>query len=110
MRYPSREAPGCSQAIASGGEDRVVRVWLVDGEEVIKSSHIEFKGHKGEITALAANAVVVCSGSRDGTVRVWTTRALPSEGPCLAILGPRAGRSHRLHASPIASVCFVGAP
>jgi len=57
--------------IASGSQDKTVRLWdVASGNEIRK-----FKGHKDEIASVAfrPDGKVIASGSRDKTVRLWRT-------------------------------------
>ena len=60
--------------MATGGEDRLVKVWDTQGFKFVAS----LKGHEERVTSLAfyptapADAPVLASAARDGTVRVWS--------------------------------------
>jgi hypothetical protein len=62
------------QRIASGGRDRVVRLWDAErGEELVR-----LPGHTNYIFSLAfsPDGVTLASGSGDSTVRLWETAPL----------------------------------
>jgi WD40 repeat protein len=60
--------------IVSGAEDGTVRVWDLDGGELLAT----FTGHEHIVRAVAVtpDGDRIVSGSNDGTVRVWE---LPTE-------------------------------
>jgi RNA polymerase sigma factor (sigma-70 family) len=55
--------------IATGGDDRVVRMWAVDNGHQVR----QFRGHEGGVSSLAftPDGKRILSGGRDGTVRLW---------------------------------------
>lgn len=77
--------------VASGGEDRQVRVW----DPVTGHVHTTLTGHRGAVTGVCAVRVegrdLLASASRDGTVRVWDPRSgrqyLMLEGHYEPVLG-----------------------
>ena len=55
--------------IASGSDDKTVRVWHVETGECIKT----FEGHNGSVNSVcfSSDGKKIASGSGDKTVRVW---------------------------------------
>lgn len=62
------------KVLASGGEDRTVRLWEVESRKELRV----LRGHPDPIYALAwhPDGKRLASGSRDGTVRIWN----PTDG------------------------------
>lgn len=60
------------QAIATGGEDKVVRIWSQPamGEAELVASK-ELKGATGEITAMETGTDLLIAASADGKVHLW---------------------------------------
>lgn len=60
------------RTLASGGEDRAVKVWNLADGRVIHS----FTAHAGPVWGLAfsPNGKLLASGSRDGTIALWDLR------------------------------------
>ena len=87
--------PG-GRLVASGGSDRVVRLWDASSGRAVH----EMSGHEDAVTAVAVGPKHLASASRDGTVRVWALE----DGRCLGTLrgppGPSPGRGARRRASP----------
>ncbi len=80
-------SPG-GRRIASGGQDRTVRVWdVVGGAEVLC-----LRGHEKEVSGVAfsPDGRRLASGSGDGTVRVWDAE---SGAEALCLRGHEAGVS-----------------
>ncbi|SIN79543.1 WD40 repeat [Singulisphaera sp. GP187] len=66
-------------AIVTGGEDKVVRVWpLPTGEKPELVASNELKGATGAITALETGTDLLLAASANGKVRVWK---LPEANP-----------------------------
>lgn len=64
--------------IASGGIDRLIRIWEFSRSLRSLSGVSELRGHQGPVTALAtapANPDHILSGSADGTIRLWDVHA-----------------------------------
>lgn len=64
-----------SSLVASGSQDKIVRIWNVHtGGTNKESSFYTFDGHTDEINSVAfsPNSSVVASGSDDKTVRIWS--------------------------------------
>jgi WD40 repeat protein len=74
--------------VVTSSQEGVIKVWNVTNGEVVQRLH----GHRGPITCLGLDAsaeedggaVGLCSGSEDGTVRLWRTE------PCTEVGGPDA--------------------
>ncbi len=65
------------QFIASGGQDEIIRVWDIRGEQ--PKRHLEIKGHRNSITALAFdNNLQLYSASRDSKIMIWDLQGLYS--------------------------------
>jgi WD40 repeat protein len=80
--------------VASGGFDRVVKLWDVDrGVE-----RAELDGHKGWVAALAfaPDAALLATGSHDQTIRLWDA----ASGRCLAVLKGHTGNVYSVAFSP----------
>ena len=92
--------------LASGGGDRIVRLWDVASGEC----RSRLQGHSGPVLALAASSdgKLLCSGSVDQTIRVWE----PSTGKLLRSLnnhlGSVQGLAFRPSSSYLASVSDDG--
>ncbi|KAL7917050.1 WD40-repeat-containing domain protein [Trichoderma austrokoningii] len=80
-----------SSLIASGSDDKTVRVWRTSTGDCIQ----EVQGHSDCIVSVAfsGDAELLASGSADGTVRLWR----PGTGDCLHIFN---------HTSSLNSVAF----
>ncbi|KAG1364035.1 putative protein JINGUBANG [Cocos nucifera] len=81
----------------SGACDRSVVVWEGGGGHMAATGAL--RGHTRAILSLAATAEFVCSGSADGTVRVWR-RGEDKRYSCLSVLEG--------HGRPIKSLAMVG--
>lgn len=86
----------------------VMATWVCDG--AARPAEL-WEGHRGRVTCLAVApcSAWVVSGSDDGTVRLWRVGAEADPesagGPrCVAVGGPRAGRSHRREAAAVSCV------
>jgi WD40 repeat protein len=70
------------QLIASGGKDKTVRLWSVDGK-LLKT----FRGHTAWVNSLSfssdSRGNILASASDDGTVNIWTldSTLVPGESP-----------------------------
>jgi WD40 repeat protein/tRNA A-37 threonylcarbamoyl transferase component Bud32 len=82
--------------LASGGEDRAIRLWDVGGA---LSARAVITGHVGAVTSLAfsPDGDVLVSGSRDNTVRLWDV-----SGP-----RPRELFVFKGHIGPVLAVAFA---
>ncbi|XP_010928961.1 protein JINGUBANG [Elaeis guineensis] len=81
----------------SGACDRSVVVW--EGGGGLMAATGALRGHTRAILSLAATAELVCSGSADGTVRVWR-RGEDKRYSCLSVLEG--------HGRPVKSLAMVG--
>ena len=79
-----------SDKLASGGHDRMIRVWSQDGELLI-----EIKGHHDSVKSLcwSKDAAYIFSGSMDDTIRKWQL----IDGKEVFVL--------RGHTHPVTSIC-----
>jgi len=76
-------------SLASGGDDGVVRLWILDEDETsIFRKDRDCRGHEGPVTSVsyADAAHLVASASKDGTCRVWSATL----GTCFAKVDVRA--------------------
>ena len=65
-----------SKLLASGAEDRTVRLWDVStGQE-----RVTLKGHAESVTSVAFrfDSQLLASGSEDGTIALWEFKLPPS--------------------------------
>lgn len=64
------------QYVATGGKDRLVNLWGINGKKAYKEATL--KGHRRAVTSLAFSTAdrVLASGSNDGTVRLWSLTSL----------------------------------
>jgi len=75
---PSLAPPPCD-LLASGAEDRTVRVWHAERGDCLGV----FEGHSDAVCAVAAlGGGVIATGSRDGTLRLWCAQT----GECVRTL------------------------
>ena len=67
------------QYIASGSEDKTVRLWDLEGNPVSKP----FQGHEDYVTSIAfdPNGHYIVTGSSDETVRLWDLEGNPVSNP-----------------------------
>ncbi|MEH2056782.1 MAG: caspase family protein [Nostoc sp.] len=67
------------QTIVSGGFDRTVRLWNLQGLPLAEP----FRGHQDYVSCatISANGQTIVSGDRDGTVRLWNRQGLPLTEP-----------------------------
>lgn len=79
--------------LASGGDDRMVRIWDVNNESPL----LKLRGHTNRIWAVAVSphARILASGSEDQTIRLWYL----SNGRCFKIIRHQH-RVWSLHFSP----------
>jgi WD40 repeat protein len=71
------------QAIATGGEDKVVRIWSLPAKE--KAEFVvskELKGATGAITAIESETDLLIAASADGKVHLWN---IPEAKPVRAL-------------------------
>jgi WD40 repeat protein len=75
----------CSNMLASGGDDGIVRLWDVSGINQQQKPMRELQGHSDLITSVAfsSDGSQLVSGSFDNTVRLWST----ASGKLLKMLG-----------------------
>jgi WD40 repeat protein len=76
---------GNGKVLYSGACDRSVVVWELGAGGSLEAT-VTLRGHVKAILCLAAAGDVVCSGSADGTVRVWRSAENISGYTCLAVL------------------------
>ena len=71
--------------IASGSDDRTVRLW-----DLVSQTSIELRGHEAAIRHLAysPDGARIASGSDDGTVRVWDAEQGTALGVLRGYIGP----------------------
>ncbi len=82
--------------LASGSDDRTVRLWTV---ATAQPAGTPFEGHAGAVISLAfsPDGRRLVSGSRDRTVRIWNVQTWMPLGPPL-----------RAHLGTVSSVAFTG--
>ncbi|MBW4504100.1 MAG: caspase family protein [Scytonema hyalinum WJT4-NPBG1] len=80
------------QMIVSGGEDRTVRLWDLQGNPIGQP----FRGHENDVTSVAfsPDGQMIVSGSFDNTVRLWDLQGYP------------IGQLFRGHENSVRSVAF----
>lgn len=63
--------------LATGGEDRRIRVWDLASSNILK----ELKGHSDTVYSLAwsKDSALLASGGLDGTVRLWDVKGPPRQ-------------------------------
>ncbi|KAL9644745.1 hypothetical protein ABK040_012399 [Willaertia magna] len=67
------------QIIATGGEDAIVKVWLVANEEAL----LTLSGHKSPVTCLTFNQGddIIVAGSEQGSIRLWDLNSQQNTNP-----------------------------
>jgi hypothetical protein len=99
------KAPKAQVFLVSGGADKTAILWRVETEKVIRV----FRGHKGEVTALAVtpDGNFLATGSLDQTVKVWNL----ADGSLVRTLAAAPGRVQALAISAtgqLAAACSDG--
>ena len=82
--------------VVSGGLDRRVCMWPLDGSKVIKT----LSGHTGGVRSCLVLGLEIWTGSDDGTLRVWDASVglfqLDAAEACRAVLSGHNGAVHQL--------------
>jgi WD40 repeat protein len=83
MEAQDRAVAVAAGMIATGGEDRRIHLWDMDGREIVS-----WTAHAADVTALTFDAPgkILYSGSEDGTMRVWDLGRMRAEAANLGVI------------------------
>ncbi|XP_065840003.1 ribosome biogenesis protein wdr12-like [Oscarella lobularis] len=98
--------------IVTGSQDQEIRLWKLDCESGEGSCQCVLKGHLQGVESLASSesTQMLCSGSWDGTIKIWQTKH--STTPTPTPPQPKfkkglGGRKRKLQPEPLTKNCLV---
>jgi WD40 repeat protein len=96
--------------LATGGKDKIVRLWWLNLRNMSATCAAALVGHSGSVLSVAFNpkGPFLATGSKDGTIKFWQLSDQRPDATCVKTLDGRGGAVNSIAFHPTEPVFAIG--